>query len=233
MVNNNNYFYLSGLISFSIFFLFIAVFIAMMLKTEKIKQFALKNNNFISINLDSPKVIKHKKKITKQIKKKILKPVIEPVKSLEFDIDDLFSDVKTKELEIKKIEPKRIDAKRLQEINKKINVTKENDVEKIEQVKEIQSESSAFEVNEYLARIQLTVYESFHPPANSQGHTVKAVIELNALGKVLDFRILTYSSNAGLNEECDKIKDRLMGTNFPINPDNESGTYTIILTSKE
>lgn len=233
MAHNNNYFYLSGLISFSMFFLFIAVFISMMLKSEKIQQFALKKNNFISITLDSPKSVIHKNKVIKQIKKKIIKPVVEPIESDDFNIDDLFSDVQTKEVKIKKKEHKRIDAKRLQEINKKINTTKENDVEKIEQVKEVQSESSALEVNEYLAKIQLTVYESFYPPVNSQGHTVKAVIELNALGKVLDFRILTYSSNAGLNDECDKIKDRLMGINFPVNPDNTSGNYIIKLTSKE
>jgi len=203
----------------------------MMLKNDKTKQFALKKDDFISITLEVPKPIVKKKKVVKQVKKKIVKPVIEPVESEEFNIDDLFSDVQTKEIEIKKEKP--IDAARLQEINKKISTTKENDVEKIEQVKEVESQSSANEVNEYLAKIQLTVYESFFPPINSQGHSVKAVIELNSLGKVLDFRILVYSENESLNQECDKIKSRLMGINFPINPDHISGSYIIKLTSKE
>lgn len=234
MVNNNsNYFYLSGLISFGIFFLFLGIFITMMLKSDKVKQFALSKDKFISISIDPPKLKPKNKKVVKQIKKKIVKQVIDPVESQEFDIDDMFSDVQTKEVEIKKQEPKRIEAARLQEINKKILTTKENEVEKIEQNKEVESKSSALEVNEYLAKIQSTVYESFFPPKNSQGHTVKAVIELNSLGKVLDFRILTYSANTSLNQECDKIKDRLFGINFPVNPDNLSGKYIIKLTAKE
>ena len=93
--------------------------------------------------------------------------------------------------------------------------------------------STASEVNEYLAKIQALVYEYFYPPQNSQGNSVKAVIELSAIGKVYDFRILRYSSNSELNSECDKIKERLSTVVFPKNPDNTSGTYIIILTSKE
>ena len=235
MVNNNTkYFYLSGLASFSLFFTFIGISISMMLHDNKIPQFALEKDKFISIVIAPPQVKKiKKKKVVKQVKKEIVKPIIEPVESEEFNIDDLFSDVQTKDVKIKKEEPKRIDAKRLQEINKKISTTKENEVKKIEQIHEVQSTSTATEVNEYLAKIQQQVYDSFHPPQNSQGHTVKAVIELNALGKVLDFRILTYSANSDLNAECDKVKDRLLGINFPINPDNISGSYIIKLTAKE
>lgn len=233
MVNKQDYFYLSGLASFTMFFVFVAVFVMMMLKSDKIQQFALNKDKFISITIDSPNSNTKNKKVVKQIEKKIVKPVIDPVQSEEFDIDDLFSDVQTKDVNIKKIKPNRIDAARLQEINKKISTTKENEVEKIKQIKEVKSKSSALEVNEYLAKIQSTVYESFFPPRNSQGHTVKAVIELNSLGKVLAFRILTYSANSLLNEECDKIKDRLIGINFPVNPDNVSGDYIIKLTAKE
>jgi len=232
--NSSKYFYLSGLASFSLFFIFSSIFIYMMLHNKTIPQFALKKDDFISITIAPPKVKKvRNKKIVKKIKKEIIKPVIEPVESEEFNIEDLFSDVQTKDIKIKKEEPKRIDAKRLQEINKKIVTTKENEVKQIEQTQDVQSESSASVVNEYLAKIQQQVYDSFYPPQNSQGHTVKAVIELNALGKVLDFRILTYSANSYLNAECDKIKERLLGINFPINPDNRSGSYIIKLTAKE
>ena len=41
------------------------------------------------------------------------------------------------------------------------------------------------------------------------------------------------SANTYLNEECDKIKERLLGINFPVNPDNKSGNYIIKLTAKE
>ena len=93
--------------------------------------------------------------------------------------------------------------------------------------------SSASEVNEYLSKINSIVYRHFYPPMNSQGHSVKAIIELDLYGKVIDFRILNYSANQYLNEECDKIKTRLMGVIFPQNPHNRSSRTIIVLTAKE
>ena len=129
------------------------------------------------------------------------------------------------------------------QIQKKITKTDENKIESITKKvqnmkapkvdKESVKTSTATEVNEYLAKIQALVYEHFYPPQNSQGNSVKAIIELSPIGKVYDFRILRYSSNSELNSECDNIKDRLMNVVFPKNPDNNSGTYTITLTSKE
>jgi len=60
---------------------------------------------------------------------------------------------------------------------------------------------------------------------------VKAVIELSAYGKVLDFRILTYSGNEALNQECDLIKDRLIGVLFPSNPQQKSFKTIVNITS--
>lgn len=62
---------------------------------------------------------------------------------------------------------------------------------------------------------------------------IKAVIELDSFGKVIDFRILTYSDSDSFNSECDKIKGRLINVLFPKNPDNKSGTYVINLISQE
>ena len=93
--------------------------------------------------------------------------------------------------------------------------------------------SSGDEVNEYLAKINALVYQYFHPPENSQGHSVKALIEISAIGKVKDFRILNYSSNENLNIECEKIKSRLMSVVFPRNPQSKSSRTIVILTSKE
>ena len=228
MVKNNNYFYLSGFISFGLFFSFLAIFVMMMLKSDKIEQFALNKDNFISITLDMPIKKKAKKQVTQ-----ITQEITQPMESQEINVDDLFSDVWTKDVKIKKEKPKKIDIKRLQEINKRIKTSQKNKVKQVKEEKEVATKSNAIVVNEYLAKIQLTVYESFYPPQNSQGHTVKAVIELSAIGKVMDFRILTYSENLALNNEVDKIKTRLTRVVFPINPDNKSGIYIINLTSKE
>lgn len=199
----------------------------MMLFSSKINSFALKKDNYISISLETIPVKKKKEK--KVIKMPIVKEkVVEvPQETPEVDIDDLFSNVWTKD--IKKKAKKKVE--KLQELQNK--TTKEQTDSIKNNIDETKESSSGEEVNEYLAKIQALVYKYFHPPENSQGHSVKAVITLSPIGKVLDFRILTYSNNDALNQECDEIKSRLMSVLFPINPNNKSGNYTVILTSKE
>ncbi|MBL4730855.1 MAG: TonB C-terminal domain-containing protein [Sulfurimonas sp.] len=91
--------------------------------------------------------------------------------------------------------------------------------------------SSGDEVNEYLAKIQAIVYKHFIPPANSEGNSVKVVIELSTYGKLLDFRIIQDSSNQALNLECAKIKDRLRGVLFPMNPEGKSSRTVVNIIS--
>jgi protein TonB len=161
--------------------------------------------------------------------------------SKNIDVNDLFSDVWTKKIVQK--QEKQVNSKRIQEIQKKIKTVESNDVksiaEKVNNLDNItsneqtESSSTANEVNEYLAKIQALVYQHFNVPANTQGNSIKCVIELDALGRVIDFRILNYSANMALNEEADKIKDRLKNVIFPVNPQNKSSRTTVILISKE
>ncbi|WP_294962492.1 cell envelope integrity protein TolA [Sulfurimonas sp.] len=210
----------------------------MLFSKSNIDTYALKKDNYISISLDVPKLQTSKKRIIKT-------PIVEEsvVEPGDVNIDDLFSDVWTKKIKkVKKIE-KKVDNKRLLEIGKKSKKIDKNSVKSVSEKltdnsnikKSDDSEklSTANAVNEYLAKIQALVYQNFVPPQNSQGHSVKAVIELSAIGKVMDFRILTYSAKSNLNDECDKIKDRLIGILFPANPQNKSGNYIVMLTSKE
>jgi protein TonB len=225
MDRNNFYLVLSGFLSLTFFSLIIILFFYMVFNFSNTKVFALKKDNFISISIELPKteILESKKKSN------VTTPDIEDSKDI--DVGELFSDVWTKKIEKKKVEKKKVN-KRLQEV-----LTKTKKLEKKEfstkEVKQKVETSSGDEVNEYLAKIQAIVYKNFYPPANSQGHSVKAVIVLSSIGKVNDFRILRYSENLALNKECDKIKNRLLGQLFPVNPDKNSGTYTIILTSKE
>ncbi len=240
MDRNNSYFLVSGFISLTLFAFFLSLFFYMMFSSSKLKEYALNKDNYISVSIQLPKEKKTKSK------KSVATPLVNPPQNKqtqEVDIDDLFSDVWTKNIKTKKINKKKIDKKRIQDIQKKIKTTTKNKTENISQkLQQITSNkadnenvqtSSADEVNEYLAKIQALVYKYFYPPANSQGHSVKAVINLSALGKVLDFRILQKSANMALNEESEKIKERLMSVVFPKNPQNKSGNYIIILTSKE
>jgi len=241
MDKDNQYFYISGFLSFALFSFFLAIVLFMIMNSDKSKIFALEKDNYISVSIDMS--IKKAKQTIKNLPKTPIKETNVQTKPEDINIDSLFSDVWTQKIKPRKKEVKKIDNRRLQEISKKTKIVKENKVESVSDLfknintkdssDEASSESKAFEVNEYLAKIQALVYEHFYPPASSEGNTVKAVITLSAIGKVQDFRILNYSANEALNTECDRIKLRLLNVVFPKNPDNKSGTYTITLTAQE
>jgi len=241
MDRDNSYFYLSGFLSLFLFSFFLSISLYMLVISDKAKIFALEKDNYISVSVDMS--IKKAKKTIKNLPKAITKESSTQIKKEDVNIDNLFSDVWTQKIKPTKQVVKKVDNRRLQEISKKTKTAKDNKVQSVEDIfknintketsDEASSESKAFEVNEYLAKIQALVYKYFYPPANSQGNTVKAVITLSAIGKVQDFRILNYSLNDALNAECDNIKTRLLNVVFPKNPDNKSGTYTITLTSQE
>jgi protein TonB len=256
MVNDNKYFYLSGFISLFIFSFFISSAIYVMVSIDTLKQYALEKKEFISISIVIPKIQNDsdKKAPVKKDSNPVVIPLkkeevkidsnpVAPIKKKEVNIDNLFSEVLTKGIEKKKKVPEHTEMRRLDAIAKKVERTKEKKIRSIinkYKDKKIKNDgakssknSSANEVNEYFAKIQNIVYKYFNPPQNSQGNTVKAVIKLGALGKVLDFRILQYSSSLELNNECDNIKQRLSSIVFPANPKNRSGSYTILLTAKE
>jgi len=213
----------------------------MLVNTDKVKSFAMKKDKFISVSIEMPNIVTSN--IKKAEPKKVQEKAATPVKSKDINVNNLFSDVWTKTINKTMPVEKKVNNRRLQEIQKKIDVTNENRVEsianKIQNTKSPKTDdktvktSTASEVNEYLAKIQALVYEHFHPPQNSEGNSVEAIIELSSIGKVYDFRILNYSSSSELNSECDKIKKRLLNIIFPKNPDNSAGLYKITLTSKE
>ena len=240
MDKNSNYFYISGLISLSLFTLFLLLFVFMLFKPSVVNSFALKKDNYISISLEIPKVQSIKQKHNEKASV-VQEEIVTPKKNV--DINNLFSDVWTKKIVPKKTKPKKVDNKRYLDIQKKIKTTKANSVKSIsEKVNNLDSvktnqesdaSSTAQEVNEYLAKIQAIVYKYFQVPPNSEGNSVRTVIELNAFGKVIDFRVLNYSGNSALNAEVDKIKSRLIHVNFPLNPQHRSSKTIVILISKE
>jgi len=240
MASNNNYFLLSGFIAFSLFAFFLFSFVIMMFQPSKMNSYALKKDNYISISLVTSKIQKRQDKRQEKISQT---QSFVPVESKNVDIDDLFSDVWTKKIVKTKKQIKPDNSRRILDIQKKIKTTKDNNVklisekvnnlENIETNKESEASSTAQEVNEYLAKIQAIVYKYFKVPHNSEGNSVKIVIELNTFGKVLDFRVLSYSSNEALNDEADNIKDRLEHVIFPKNPQNKSSRTVVILISKE
>ena len=188
------------------------------------KTFALKKANFISVSLNSEDL--KPSNYTPKIKVKSSK-----VTKKNLDVNNLFNDVWTPK--IKKTKQKKIKKKsrRLLDIEKKIKTKNSNSVKTIRKTEK--STSTADEVNEYNAKIQAIIYQHFSVPANSQGHRVKSIIELSAIGRVIDFRILTYSVHESFNNEVDKIKSRIRNVIFPLSPEKKPTRTIILLISKE
>jgi protein TonB len=211
-----------------------------MFNSVTIDSYGLEKKDYISISIEIPKIpTKNSNKTVNRAEAQESMPSVE--KPQDVNVEDLFSDVQTKKI----IKPKKkvVNSRRIKEIQKQIKTAKKNSVksfsEKIsnldakEKSNESNPTSAGSEVNEYLAKINALVYKYFNPPQNSDGNSVRAVIELSVIGKVISFRVLTYSSNELLNKECDEIETRLMGEIFPINPQNKSSRTIVILTSKE
>lgn len=221
----------------------------MMFTNSKQEFFALKKDDYISISIDlSEDISKNtQSKRDKSVELPELKNDISEENTPEakdIDVGSLFNEVWTKDITKEKVQKKEIvDNQRFQEIQKRLKKSEKKEqasvvkkLQKLSQDSENSSKgsgSSGEVVNEYRAKIQATVYQHFYPPQNSQGNSVRALIKLSALGKVLDFRILNYSANQALNDESDSVKKRLMEVMFPVNPENESGNYIIILKAEE
>jgi len=237
MDNNSRYFYISGFISLSLFAFFLFGFITMIFSVSKTKSYGYKKENYISVSIKMTKSKHAPKKQASKTPSTSAKPKI----TKNVDINNLFSDVWTKKINntIKKPE----NTRRIEQIQKKIRTTKENNVESVSKKLETlqtnhsqtqeEATSAASEVNEYLAKIQDIVYQHFNVPQNSEGNSVKTVIELDPFGRMTDFRILSYSNNEALNHEADMMKERLKNIVFPVNPKNRSSKTIIILISKE
>lgn len=224
----------------------------MMFEKETSKIYALTKKEYISVSIVMPTQKKENSAKESQKRAPDFSSVDETHSrrtTKNVDVEDLFSDVWTKKISKKTQKERSHNLFKI--LNKKTKLIHSkhtpSTLEKIElthvdktiqnQTQELNSTrdntSSGNEINEYFAKINSIVYQYFVPPQNSQGHSVKSVIELNSIGKVLDFRILTYSGNEALNRECDQLKSKLSSVVFPINPLKRSSRTIVILTSKE
>ena len=263
MVNDTKYFYLSGLISFLLFFTVIFLFIYTIVMQDKIKTFALKKDTYVSISLntiDTSKIKNDTKKPIDKIKpkpttnkkpkekksEKVDKPKPSPDVKENRSASNLFSKVKTKQIAHKgKKIIKKFDAKKLNTINKRITTAKASEktdasekLEKLdlqEKISEVggQSVSRAPEVDVYFAKVHAFVYSNFHPNAQSANQIAKVRINLSSSGKMSDFKVLVLSSDESLNEEIERLRQRLLRLTFPQHPDNKAIDIDIILKAKE
>ena len=254
MARNNRYFYLSGLLSFTLFFIVIILFFMLLLSTDKLHKYALQKQKYIAVSITltqniptqqnaKPHPIPEPKPLTKIEPEKIS----EPVQKIP-DISSLFSSVSTKKITYKKKpKPKKhvINERRIAQMQKRIKMVDKKHSEDAKKrlktlkltkpsVKEVGAKrSGGAEVNQYFAKIQALVYQDFYPPVNSEGTSAKVRIWIDANGRLSDYRVLAYSANSLFNSEVDQLKARLKSVFFPKHPQDKPSVLDIILVSQE
>src|SRR3990167_2412786 len=105
MDNKNSYFYISGFISLSLFTFFSAIFLIAIISSDDVKSYALKKDDFISVSVDMANV--KSSDVKKTVEEEPQKEAVTQTQKKDINIDNLFSEVKTKS--IKKTEEKVIE----------------------------------------------------------------------------------------------------------------------------
>ncbi|MDP3301552.1 MAG: TonB C-terminal domain-containing protein [Sulfuricurvum sp.] len=245
------FFLQSGIITFLILGLILSFFIGGLLKTSKPDAFAMTKSDVISISLeDKPSLVSTK--ASQHSVPSAPEPVIEPksveknpaeeneVKPVVPEINDLFASVK-----VSKTKPKTPDnTRQLSELNaleKKILETN-RDSKIFDKVKtldlaksgvKMMTLSSGPAVNEYNAKIQGVIYANFHPASGTEGYAARVRISLSPDGRLLAYRVISYSGNTVFNAEVDWLKERLRQVGLPPHPQGLEAVFEIILTAKE
>lgn len=242
--NQERYFFLSGLISITLFVLLLFSIGYTLMVSPVIEQFAMRQSEYVSVSIVESGIEPQKKsepqpaEVSEQVQAEESVVEAEPV----LEISDLFSQVKADK------PPKKVqdDQKRRDELNtleKELLERKDSPrisdrVSKVElakpSVKMIpQGGSSGPIVDKYYANIQGIVYANFHPPAGTVGELAKVRLSFSSSGKLLSYRIIRYSGNGSFNAEVDWLKDRLNAIRFPEHPDGKDAVLECILTAKE
>lgn len=255
-LDHNRFFILSGLLSFSFFALILAIIGWQVLVVQKPESFALIQSDAISISL-VPSVSNSQESISEPLvpqsdshpsvekmpqKTPEKSPQKNEVKSKEVAVSDLFSTVKTNN------PPQKIkeDKKQLSELNaleEKVLASK-RDSKLFEKAKSLDlakagvkvvaaAGSSGPVVNEYNGKIQGIVYAHFHPSSGTEGFSARVRIVLSPDGKLLSYRVISYSGSSAFNAEVDWLKERLAHVSLPSHPNGDEAVFEIILTAKE
>ncbi len=179
----------------------------------------------------------------KVVEKASKKPDVKPEeKVVEPSMSDLFSTVKPN-----KVVPKvKDDGKRLAELNaleSKV-LTAKRDSKLFEKAKTLDlaktgvklsavSGSSGPMVNEYKGKIQGIIYANFHPQSGTEGFSARVRLTLSPEGKLLSYKVISYSGSGVFNAEVDWLKERLGRIVLPSNPNGDEAVFEIILTAKD
>jgi len=241
------YFFQSGIITLFFFGVMLSFLMSDILHPVKLDAFVMKKSDVISISLEdvpvhATEVISPSIPAAQETVKDVVKASDAPtkVKDIVPAIDDLFSTVKSV-----KNKPKPMDnSKQVSELNaleEKV-LTAKRDTKLFDKVKTLElaksgvkmvSSSTGPAVNEYNAKIQGIIYSNFHPASGTEGFAARVRISLSPDGRLLAYRVISYSGNAVFNAEVDWLKERLRQVGLPQHPQGEEAVFEIILTAKE
>ena len=245
------FFLQSGFITFFILGLIFSFFINGLVKTSHPDAFAMTKSDVISISLDDkPSSISAKMSQdtlpstpAPELESKTVEetpPAQNEVKQVVPEINDLFATVK-----VSKNKPKTTEnSKNLLELNaleEKVLAThresklfdKAKTLDLAKSGVKMMATSSGPAVNEYNAKIQGIIYANFHPASGTEGFAARVRITLSPDGRLLAYRVISYSGNAVFNAEVDWLKERLRQVGLPSHPKGEEAVFEIILTAKE
>lgn len=243
--NNERYFFVSGLISISLFVGLVMLAGFSLFLSPKTEQFAMIQSNVINISIATDEPSVSKESVPEHQSEPVAEPLIEEKPNVAEsvpDISDLFSQVPSEKTAKKRPD----DLKRNEQLNaleKEVLQRKETSrfSDKVNNltlakpsIKMIaQGASTGPVVNEYHAKIQGLVYTYFRPPNDSIGQSARISMVISASGKLISYKILRYGSINSFNHEVDWLKDRLNGVRFPEHPEGKDAVLEFILTAKE
>ena len=257
---NTRYFYISGLLSFALFFAVVFMFGFVLFHKSTVDTFAMQEDNYISVSLNMvipPVVSKNDAKpdptptpVAETPPEPVPEPAVEEIEAtpepIDTDVSSLFDDVWTQSADTKVVKKEeKVDTKRLAAIEKRIKTKEVKKSQKAsDKIKTLTltkpsievvgaSVSTAPEVNKYLAKIHAQVKSKFFPPASTEGSSAKVRVTLDASGHVTSYRVLVYSGSSIFNEEVDRLERRLKRIKFAENPEGKSISLEIILTVEE
>jgi protein TonB len=243
--NQDRYFFLSGLISITLFLVLLFISAYSLVLSPAIEQFSMKKSEYVSVSLMESTIaevqtISEPLAAPDEPEPAEEKPTVEEEEIPE--ISDLFSQVKVEKTPKKTRE----ESKHREELNaleKEILEQKDSPrfsdkVSKVDLAKPsvkmvTQGGSSGPLVNEYHAKIQALVYTYFRPPAGTAGEAARVRMSISASGKLISYKVISYSGSRSFNSEVEWLKDRLVSVRFPEHPEGKEAILEFILTAKE
>ncbi len=229
-MQEKSYFYLSGLISVSVY-LVICVSFLLYINAPKPKKFDSAKTTVLELELISTKSTeKRVAKKTVQKEQKIVKKSTSKSNKQNANFKSLFANVKTKakktvEKEVntvkESIDPSRFKSKF--EKQKKIDNTQIskllNDVKTTTNMPKTLA-SGKGEEHEYFSKVKQMLWERWNPRLLENGLVVKVLVIITNNG-VFDYRIMRYSKDERFDESLKEFLESQKNENFPTHKIND------------